>query len=206
MFCRQVMCCDVKGSSFWSHICPATAVRKQLLVLVLRLHLMFRNIFCIIFFLMSESRADGRQSSVLHIWSILGCFQVQQCAACAEVHLRWPDLLNFVVFPSGKWHHGAFCPSFLCNMCSVSQAETAPGFAVCVEKSLWLNSDPALHKLPCKGPMSGIALSLHPEWFPVSGILCWVLLPFDQSVGTALCCVFCRNMGGGFLWAHGDGR
>lgn len=127
------MCCDVKSSSFWSHICPATAVRK--LLLVLRLHLLFQNIFCIDFFLMlsSESRADGRQSSVLHIWGNLGCFQVQQRAACTEVHLRWPDVLNFVVLPSGKWHHWGFCHSFLGNMCSVSQAETAPGFAVCVE-------------------------------------------------------------------------
>lgn len=132
----------------------------------------------------------SRYNSVLH---------VQKCI--------WGDLIcwTLLCFPLENDIIGLFCPSFLGNMCSVSQAETASGFAVCVEKSLWLNSDSALHKLPCKGPMAGIALLLHPEWFQVPGILCWVLLPFDRPVCTALCWVSCRNMGehlGGVSFDH----
>lgn len=138
----------------------------------------FQSIFALFSFLCQEAEqmAGSHQSFTFEAFWVVSRYN---SAACAEVHLRWPDLLNFVVLPSGKSHRWAFCPSFLGRMGSVSQAETAPGFAVCVGKSLWLSSDPALPKLPCKGPMSGIALSLHSEWFQVSGavcVRCWSLL------------------------------
>lgn len=159
---------------------------------------------------MSESRADGRQSSVLHIWSILGCFQIQQCAGYAKVHLRWPNLLKFAVFPSWKWHHWAFCPSSLGKRCSVSQAKTTPSFAVCVDENLYgsivtqlsisSHAKAPCQELPCLHAQSDFKC----QEYCVRCCSHFIDLLVLHRVGSSV--EYQWTLGWGFLWAHGGGR
>lgn len=107
-------------------------MRKQLLVLVLRLCLVLQNIFHIIFcYVRKQSRwqAIVSPSHLKHSELFPGTTLCWLCRSAFE--MTWSvELCHISLW---KMTSLGFCHSFLGKMCSVSQAETAPGFAVCLE-------------------------------------------------------------------------
>lgn len=204
------MCCDEKSHSFWRQICPATAVRKQLLVPVLRLHLVFQNIFLseniqnnFLSFVRKQSRwqtiispshlkHSGLFSGTAVCWMCRIAFEVTQSVELCHVSLWKMTSLGFL--------------SFLFRQDVLSESGwDCPWFCCLCWKSLWLDSDPALHKLHvrnCRVSMPRVISSVRNIVLGVAPILsiCW------YCIVLGLLSEYRWTLGWGFLWAHGGGR
>lgn len=154
----------------------AISVLPQLLLLVLRLHLVFQGTFlhnflsylrrqsrCQAIISPSHLKCSGLFPGTAVCWMCRSAFEVTWALELCCVSLWKMTSLGFFrqdVLSESGWG----CPWFCC-LCW---------------KSLWLNSDPAFHKLPCQ------ELPCHHTQSEVSGILWQVLLPF---LSICWCCI-----------------